>query len=119
MRNFKKLRVWEKAHQLVLDVYRVTREFPSDERFGLISQLRRSVSSIPANIAEGCGRDSDKELSRFMSIAAGSASETEYHLLLAHDLCFITKETHRELDKRVNEIKKMLNSFMQKLIANH
>ena len=77
MRNFKGLNVWEKAHQFTLDVYRITRDFPDDERFGLTVQLRRAAASIPTNIAEGCGRDGERELARFMSIAAGSASEAE------------------------------------------
>ena len=116
MRNFKELSVWQKAHQMVLEVYRITRMFPSDERFGLVSQLRRSAASVPANIAEGCGRNSDRDFSRFLSIAAGSASETEYHILLAHDLKFIERSDYLELDQRINEIKRMLNAFMQQLI---
>jgi len=85
MRNFKELQVWQKAHRMVIELYRITRGFPSDEQFGLLSQLRRSAASVSANIAEGCGRNGNRELSRFLSIAAGSASETEYHILLAHD----------------------------------
>ena len=77
MRDFKDLLVWEKAHRVTLQVYRATRTFPADERYGLTAQLRRSAASIPANIAEGCGRDGERELARFISIAAGSASETE------------------------------------------
>jgi len=101
-----------------LEVYLTTRTFPSDERFGLISQLRRSAASIPTNIAEGCGRESDRDFARFLSIAAGSASETEYHLLLAYDLGFLKENTYKELEKNINEIKRMLNSFIKKLKAN-
>ncbi|MBN1227898.1 MAG: four helix bundle protein [Deltaproteobacteria bacterium] len=109
MKDFRKLKVWEKAHQFTLQVYLITRNFPFDERFGLTVQLRRAAASIPTNIAEGCGRDSDRELARFMSIAAGSASEAEYQLLLACDLNYIQDETHRELNQEVNEVKRILN----------
>lgn len=86
MKDFHELKVWHKAHQLALAVYRLTASFPREELYGLTSQLRRSSSSIPANLAEGCGRNGDAELARFCSIAAGSASELEYQLLLAKDL---------------------------------
>jgi len=118
MRDFRELKVWEKAHTFTLQVYRITKNFPSDERFGLTVQLRRSAVSVPTNIAEGCGRDSERELARFMSIAAGSASEVEYQLLLACDLNYIHDEIYGELNKQVNEVKRMLNSFIQKLTAN-
>ena len=92
MRDFRELKVWEKAHRLTLQVYRITKNFPSDEQFGLTVQLRRAAASVPTNIAEGCGRDSERELARFMSIAGGSASEVEYQLLLACDLNYIQDE---------------------------
>ena len=117
MRKFNDLKVWSKAHQIVLVVYQITRKFPSDERFGLVSQLRRSAASVPANIAEGCGRDSDKDFARFLGIAAGSASETEYHVLLARDIGLIEEQAYIELDKDINEVKRMLNSFIKKLKA--
>ena len=117
MRDFRDLVVWQKGHRLTLDVYRATAGFPTDERFGLTAQLRRSAASVPTNIAEGCGRDVERELARFISIAAGSASETEYHLLLAHDLGYLSREAHVDLTARVNEIKKMLRSFREKLTA--
>ena len=97
MQSFRDLKVWEKAHKLTLDVYRVTKAFPADERFGLTSQLRRACASIPANIAEGCGRSGGKELRRFLDIAMGSASEVEYHLLLARDLNYLSDEHYRPL----------------------
>ena len=115
MRDFKELTVWQKAHELVLDIYRHTREFPADERFGLTAHLRKTVTSIGSNIAEGCGRDSDREMARFLSMAAGSASETEYQLRLARDLGYLPHQTHEHLDTQVNEVKRMLNSFIQKL----
>lgn len=118
MRDFRKLIVWERAHHFTLQVYRITKIFPSDERFGLTIQLRRAAASIPTSIAEGCGRSGERELARFMSIAAGSASEVEYQLLLACDLNYIQDETHNDLNQQVNEIKRMLNSFIQQLTAN-
>ncbi|HOT92032.1 MAG TPA: four helix bundle protein [Anaerolineae bacterium] len=115
MRDFRTLQVWEKAHRLTLAVYKATAEFPQSELYGLTSQIRRASASIPANIAEGCGRDTEKELARFMHIAAGSASELEYHLLLAHDLGFLPDAAYTDLNTSVTEIKRMLTSFTQKL----
>lgn len=115
MQNFHDLKVWEKAHQLTLDVYKATRDFPREELYGLTSQVRRATSSIPANIAEGCGRNTGNELRRFLEIAMGSASEVEYHLLLARDLGFLTPDVHGELNSRTCEIKRMLSAFIQKL----
>ena len=118
MRDFRDLIVWQQAHQLTLDVYRASSRCPSDERVGLIAQLRRSSASIATNIAEGCGRDGERELARFVAIAAGSASETEYSLLLASDLGYLPGDVHADLHARVNEVKKMLRSFHDKLTAN-
>jgi four helix bundle protein len=89
MKDFRKQKVWQKSHKLTLEIYKVTIDFPPDELYGLTSQLRRSCASIPANIAEGCGRQSDADFSRFLQIALGSAAELEYHLLLSHDLGFM------------------------------
>ena len=99
----------------MLDVYEHTRAFPAEERFGLTAQLRRAAVSVPSNIAEGAGRDSEREFARFLSMAAGSASEAECELLLARDLGYLAVEAHERLDVQINEIKKMLNSFMQTL----
>lgn len=115
MRDFTKLKVWQKAHVLVLDIHRFTIEFPPEERFGLAAHLRKTATSIGSNIAEGCGRGSEAELARFMSIAAGSASEAEYQLLLARDLGYLTPRAHEDLHTEISEVKKMLNSFIQKL----
>ena len=115
MRDFKDLKVWHKAHRFVIDVYQHSRSFPADERFGLTAHLRKSATSAPSNIAEGCGRESERELARFLSIAAGSASESEYQLLLARDLRYLQPEVHRQLDDQVNEVKRMLNSFIRTL----
>ena len=115
MRDFRGLKVWHKAHQLVLDTYRATAAFPADERYGLTSQIRRAASSIPANIAEGCGRDGELELARFMQIAMGSASELEYHLLLSKDLEFLSAETYEHLNNSTIEVKRMLAPFIKRL----
>jgi four helix bundle protein len=89
MKDFRELQVWRKAHELTLAVYQITASFPREELYGLTAQLRRAGSSIAANLAEGCGRNGDAELARFCSMAMGSASELEYHLLLARDLKLI------------------------------
>jgi four helix bundle protein len=98
-------------------MYKATATFPKEEPYGLTSQIRRACSSIPANIAEGCGRDGDAEFSRFLRIAMGSATELDYHLLLARDLKFITLEVYEQLSRELVEVSRMLNAFMQKLKA--
>jgi four helix bundle protein len=115
MRNFREIEAWEKSHLLVLDVYAATGGFSRDEIYGLTAQLRRCATSIPANIAEGCGRDGDAELRRFVLIAMGSPSELEYHLLLAHELGFLKSDTYRKLSLRTQEVKRMLSPFINKL----
>ena len=118
MRDFRELKVWEKAHLLALGVYKTTAAFPRDEVYGLTSQIRRCGASIPANIAEGCGRSGDAELGRFLQIAMGSASELEYHLLLAHDLGIMDGSDYQRLSGDVTEVKRMLAPFIQKLKAD-
>jgi four helix bundle protein len=118
MKDFKELKVWKKAHKLTLAVYKGTRSFPKEELYGLTSQMRRSCSSIPANIAEGCGRSGDAELGRFLHIAMGSASELQYHVLLARDLSLLDELTHDRLANDVSEVKRMLVSFIKKLNAD-
>ena len=113
MKNYKELVVWQKAHQMTLDVYGVTSEFPREELYGLTSQLRRAAASIGANIAEGSGRRSNNEICRFLQIARGSASETEYHLLLARDLKFLREEDFRKLSRRADELQRMLTALIQ------
>jgi four helix bundle protein len=115
MEDFKDLKVWAKAHQLTLGVYRLTRTFPKDEMYGLTSQLRRAASSIGANIAEGCGRRSDAEMKRFCQIARGSANEVEYHLLLARDLQYLASAEFEDLEEKAHEVQRMLASFVQRL----
>ena len=111
MRDFKKIQVWQKSHEFTLIIYKITTIFPEDERFGLISQIRRATASIPTNIAEGAGRDTQKEFARFVHIATGSASEVEYLLLLAHELDYISIEEYSSLEKEIIEIKRMLYGF--------
>src|SRR3990172_12146726 len=108
MKDFRKLKVWGRAHQLVLAVYQTTMSFPRDETYGLTAQLRRSALSVPSNIAEGCGRDGDAELARFLQISMGSASEVEYQLLLSHDLGYLNRDAHQQLNDGIGEIKRML-----------
>jgi four helix bundle protein len=108
VRDFRKLTVWTKAHELTLQIYRVTAHFPKEEMYGITSQMRRCSASIPANIAEGCGRSGDGDFHRFLSIAAGSSVELEYFLLLAHDLGFIDGEVHEATNRNIVEVQKML-----------
>ena len=117
MQNFKELKVWEKGHKLALRVYKATRLFPDDERYGLTSQMRRAAASVPANIAEGCGRGGRSELKQFLHMSAGSASELEYHLLLARDLGLLPEIDYKAFEKEVTEIKRMLTGLIQRLVA--
>ena len=117
MRNFRELKVWRKSHSLTLAVYEATAAFPKHELYGLTGQVRRSAASVPANIAEGCGRNGDAELARFLLIASSSASELEYHLLLAHDLKLLKTPEYETLAQEVIEIKRTLTSFIEKLRA--
>ncbi len=113
MRDYKKFTVWEKAHQLTLDIYKTVSSFPKGELFGLTSQMKRSSSSIPTNIAEGCGRNSDKDFCRFLYFAFGSANELEYQLFLSMELSFLENENGQILLKQIEEIKKMLNGLVK------
>jgi four helix bundle protein len=118
MKDFRELQVWRKAHELTLAVYQITASFPREELYGLTAQLRRAGSSIAANLAEGCGRNGDAELARFCSMAMGSASELEYHLLLARDLKLIQPKDYDALNQRAIELKRMLTALFQKLNAD-
>lgn len=118
MKDFRQLKVWEKSHQLALAVYKVTKEFPKEELYGLTSQIRRSSMSIPTNIAEGCGRFTDADFARFLQMAMGSASETEYQLILARDLEFLPKDSYEKLHREVEEVKRMLASLLKTLRAD-
>jgi len=118
MKDFRNLKLWEKAHLLTLALYKVTASFPRDETYRLASQIRRASSSIPSNIAEGCGREGDPELARFCIIARGSATELEYQLLLARDLNLIQPSDYANLSEQTVEIKRMLTVLVQKLTAD-
>ncbi len=115
MQSFRNLKVWEKAHLLTLDVYRSSKPFPRDEMYGLTSQMRRASASVGANIAEGSCRKGDCEFGRFLQIALGSASELEYHLLLARDLELLQSLDYQRLSEEVVEVKRMLASLIHKL----
>ncbi len=112
MRNVRDLKVSQKSHELTLEIYMLTNKFPKSELYGMTSQLRRAASSVPTNIAEGCGRGSENELKQFMQIAMGSASELEYLLVLSRDLEYLPGEAYTSLQMRVIEAKKMLSSFI-------
>src|SRR5690625_817566 len=109
MRDFRKYKVWERVHELTLELYKL--KLPKEELYGLSSQIRRAGSSVPTNIAEGCGRDSDADFKRFLQMAFGSASEIEYLLILCRDLNYINKEQYDMLHFKTEEVKKMLASL--------
>jgi four helix bundle protein len=115
MQDFHDLKVWQKGHELTLAVYRETAEFPGSELYGLTTQMRRAGASIGANIAEGCCRDTGPEFARFLQIAMGSASELEYHILLARDLKILPIDTAEALTSDVIEVKRMLASLIPKV----
>ena len=115
MRNYEDLHVWQKAHVRTLAIYKATRCFPNEERFGLTSQIRRSCASIGANLAEGCGRRSDGEMARFVHIAMGSGAALSYHLRLARDLDLLSNASSEHLRSDLNEVMRMLSSLSQKL----
>ena len=118
MKDFRDLKVWQKAHYLALEVYKATQSFPKDELFALTNQTRRASVSIPANISEGCGRGSDAEFARFLQIARGSASELEYFIVLATELNYLNATESELLDSEVTEVKRMLSSLIKKLKAD-
>ena len=115
MQNYKELKVWEKAHVFTLSVYEHTKYFPKEELYSLTNQLRRAASSIPANIAEGCGKNKNMELAHFLNIALGSANESEYFLILSKDLHYLTEENFMQLYNFINEIKGMLIALINKV----
>lgn len=118
MKDFRTLTVWQKSHELTLQIYEQIRGFPREELFGLTSQIRRACGSIPANIAEGSGGGSNGDLQRFLQIAFGSASELDYHLLLAHDLEIINDVNYKALNENLMEIKRMLATLIRKVHAD-
>ncbi|MEP1152167.1 MAG: four helix bundle protein [Balneola sp.] len=115
MRKYKDLKIWQRSVELATVIYEATSEFPQEEKYGLISQMRRCAVSIPSNIAEGAGRSSDKEYSRFLEIAYGSSYELETQLTISHNLNLIAVEKFTELSNEINEIQKMIYSLNKKL----
>ena len=115
MSDYKKLKVWGDAHKFTVEIYNITKTFPNNEQYGLTSQIRRSASSIPTNIVEGCGQIDNGNLIRFLGIAKGSAFETEYQLLLAKDLNYITNEEYTILVEKVKYIIRRLNNLIKSL----
>jgi four helix bundle protein len=115
MRDYKKLRAWKEAYELALDVYRSTAAFPRDARYGITAQMRRASVSIPSNLAEGCGRESQKEMARFIVIAIGSANELEYQLLLGKDLEMLKQEPYGGLTGRVEGVREMLSGLLARV----
>lgn len=115
LKNFQELEAWRKAHELTLSVYRLTIDFPPDERFGLVSQLRRCTSSIPANIAEGFGRRSTKDFVRYLEMASGSLEETRYFLVLARDLGYIKPGTFTLFNNACDNSGRLLGGLTRSL----
>ena len=115
MKDFRELQVWHNAHKLALEVYKASAKFPKEETYGLSSQIRRAAASIATNIAEGCGRGSKKELKQFLQISMGSASEVEYQILLSYELGFIDSKAYDNLNSDIQEVKKMLSSYIVKI----
>lgn len=115
MQDFRRLVVWKRAHAHVLTLYAVTKEFPSGERFGLTAQIRRSAASIPTNIAEGCGRRPGADCARFYEVAASSATELEYQLLLARDLTLLRADRCVRLLEETTEIRRMLTALARRM----
>jgi len=113
--DFEDLVVWQKSHQLVIELYKITNSFPKSEEFGLSSQLRRSAASVPTNIAEGLGSNSRNNFKRMLFIARGSLVETRYHLILARDVGYISKGTYQCLKEKYDEIGRMLNALINSL----
>lgn len=115
LRNFQELDAWRKAHGLALEVYHLTQRFPQDERFGLVSQMRRAVASVPANIAEGFGRRSTKDFVRYLEIASGSLEETRYFLILSRDLEYLKPDDYSGLSNKCDEVGRLLGGLAQSL----
>jgi len=114
VRSFEDLIVWQKAHQLTLIIYQMTISYPADERFGIVSQIRRSAVSISANIAEGQTK-TRKDFLRFLEIARGSLEETKYHLLLSRDLSYCTIPQYDDVSQKSDEVGRLLYGLIQKL----
>ena len=115
MRPHERLEVWSKAVDFVVTIYQTTESFPKEEKFGLTSQIRRAAVSIPANVAEGAARQSNKEFAHFLSNAQGSASELETELLIAHRLGYLSEDSYRETRSTLDSIGRMMVGLSQHL----
>ncbi len=116
MRDFKKYEIWQLSHNFALEIYKCSQDLPAQEKYHLVSQMQRAAVSVPTNIAEGCGRQSDKEFNRFLQIALGSAHELEYFMILLHDLDYISQDRSQDLIRKINEIKMKIFSLSQRLL---
>ena len=117
LHNFKNLTVWQKARALAVEVYKHSADFPSEERFGLVAQMRKAAVSIPSNVAEGCGRDTDRALIYFLDVSIGSSCELETQVLLASDLGFLSPIQVCALQENIEEVRRMLIGFRKSLLA--
>jgi four helix bundle protein len=115
MRDFKKLDIWKRSHQLTLAIYKITKQYPKEELFGLTSQMRRSSSSIPTNIAEGCGRGTNPQLKHFLEISIGSNSEFEYQLILSKDLEYISEDIFNHYSEETIQVRRMIYGYWSQL----
>lgn len=115
MRDFTKLTIWQRSHKLCLKIYAITKNYPKEEMFGLVSQMRRSSSSAPTNIAEGCGCETAPQTTRFFDYTIGSLTELQYQLILSHDLNYIDAISFKELHDETVEIRKMTIDYSKKL----
>jgi four helix bundle protein len=115
MQNFKDLLIWQEAHQLTLKIYESSKGFPKEETFGITSQLRRAAVSIPCNIAEGCGRYTQKDFANFLQIALGSTNETDYLTLLAKDLKYLSEDQYLDVQERLNKVRAMNINLIDKV----
>ncbi len=115
MRDFRGLRVWEESHKLTLGIYKITKPFPKEEMFSLTNQIRPAALSVPSNIAEGCGRETQKDHAHFLQIALGSATEVDYQLLLAKDLNYLEINQYLEMNDKIDKIKRQLANLIKKV----
>ena len=118
MQDFHKLEVWQLSHQLTLSIYRLTKTFPTEEKYGLTDQMRRPAVSVESNLAEGCGRGGDADFARFVQMACGSACELECQLLLVRDLDLLDGHLHAEREQSLQQVKRMLSALLRKLKAD-
>ena len=115
MRDYKKYSVWKDSHNLTLEIYLLTKKFPNEELFGITSQIRRAISSVPTNIAEGCGRSTDLDFRRFLTISHGSATEVEYLIFLSFELNYVSEEEYIDLTSKIEILRKQLHTLIKKI----